>query len=482
MDRASRTTNADAPTGATDPLEDLRDLRDFLSPNGPSICEVRWGVGRPDVISVRLTRRKSQVRRDFLGSLILCDECRESIGRLLCDAGRISEAIDARHPMRIVDAVVRTLDACDCTTGSPGSLEAKVPAQARAVRPIQIGAARRTPKAHDGTARAPRVNVVLPRSVRVPREPEAAANVTASPELQLALDCGTQVTVIIGQRARSEMIEHSRRSGQRSVEVGGMLIGDKSVVTADGADRIDVHVTDALLIPARDASVAHVTFGPDDWSWVDRVLDEQYPGKARLGWYHTHPTQGIFFSKKDRDVHSVFTEPHQLALVIDPRTFEAGAFYWADAEARRIGGPLMTHLIEPRADEASGAPRSGTSGEPKIATLRVLIAIGLVARLMSVAYASGLSDPRSVILYALAALVLLRGYTSGFFRPEAPVEARILEWFQVEPVAALERAGKPSERTGGELLLPVLVLLLLIVTVLLFIAVSSNPRFLGWVR
>ena len=52
-------------------------------------------------------------------------------------------------------------------------------------------------------------------------------------------------------------------------------------------------------------------------------------GKCRLGWYHTHPSQGIFFSGQDRDAHTVFQRAH-LTLVIDPRVVEPGLFYWLD--------------------------------------------------------------------------------------------------------------------------------------------------------
>jgi hypothetical protein len=75
-------------------------------------------------------------------------------------------------------------------------------------------------------------------------------------------------------------------------------------------------------------------------------MKEKYSpvGKCRVGWYHTHPTQGIFFSGLDKDAHTIFRQPYQFALVIDPRSMDAGLFYWQDAERHRLGGPVLFSL------------------------------------------------------------------------------------------------------------------------------------------
>lgn len=46
-----------------------------------------------------------------------------------------------------------------------------------------------------------------------------------------------------------------------------------------------------------------------------------------VGWYHSHPHMGVFFSGQDKAVHRiVFDQPWHIALVVDPSTARRGLF------------------------------------------------------------------------------------------------------------------------------------------------------------
>ncbi|MCA9073144.1 MAG: hypothetical protein KDA84_29680, partial [Planctomycetaceae bacterium] len=84
-------------------------------------------------------------------------------------------------------------------------------------------------------------------------------------------------------------------------------------------------------------------------------------GKKRLGWYHTHPTQGLFFSSHDHDVHQIFRQPYQFGLVIDPRVMEAEAYFWMDPEHRTQTDRSVRISLRGQ----SGQPRSTKSKRSK---------------------------------------------------------------------------------------------------------------------
>jgi hypothetical protein len=115
--------------------------------------------------------------------------------------------------------------------------------------------------------------------------------------------------------------------------VAGLLVG-RVLLT----EPLGVIVTDILEFPDYDSSGAHVTVPAAVWAQVDGIFEERF-GRAKLdrvGWYHTHPTQGILFSRQDCDFHSVFTREFQVALVVDPLSMKAGIYFWADEERTRI--------------------------------------------------------------------------------------------------------------------------------------------------
>jgi hypothetical protein len=57
------------------------------------------------------------------------------------------------------------------------------------------------------------------------------------------------------------------------------------------------------------------------------ILEEFYPDKTVVGWYHTHPRMSIFLSSYDLFLHeNFFPHPWQVALVVEPYTHQGGFF------------------------------------------------------------------------------------------------------------------------------------------------------------
>jgi proteasome lid subunit RPN8/RPN11 len=108
-------------------------------------------------------------------------------------------------------------------------------------------------------------------------------------------------------------------------EVGGVLAG-KWRLDADSGETFVV-IEGVLPAPHTRHGSNFVTFTQDSLVALNDALDEKYPKKQMVGWYHTHPHMGVFLSSYDTWLHEhFFPEMWQVALVIDPHAQEAGFF------------------------------------------------------------------------------------------------------------------------------------------------------------
>ncbi|MGA7409674.1 MAG: Mov34/MPN/PAD-1 family protein [Bryobacteraceae bacterium] len=274
------------------------------------------------------------------------------------------------------------------------------------------------------------------------------------PELTYHVGCD-EVKVTISGQACQALIGHCGGSNLHGHEVGGILVGYRyeRTATAAGAVRHYVMVTDVIPVESQDSSERHLRFDEDTWEWVERQMTDRFTpeGKCRLGWYHTHPSQGIFFSGQDRDAHTVFQQHYQLALVIDPRVMEAGLFYWADYDERTLVGPLCFGLTEPSlqlpATRPAAVPREPLApvddgpSKPKLDGVRCAafaVLAGLFAGFLAGRFGHWLPPG---LACALAALVLvgLRLWTLGFFHRRVRILRSTVERFGVQAVRRIRR-------------------------------------------
>jgi proteasome lid subunit RPN8/RPN11 len=144
---------------------------------------------------------------------------------------------------------------------------------------------------------------------------------------------GGEVRVIVQPRALNEVQEHS--NSQTASELGGVLLG--RAYQHDGHYYVEVEA--ALPALSEDRGPFHFTFNADVWAHVNRQRETDYPGLQIVGWFHTHPGLGVFFSADDVVVHSAaFVMPWHIALVVDPLRAEAGFFGWAGSEVVPLSG------------------------------------------------------------------------------------------------------------------------------------------------
>lgn len=122
-----------------------------------------------------------------------------------------------------------------------------------------------------------------------------------------------------------------------TVELGGILLGKECVDPTTGEPF--VRITGAIEAKHYDNTRSSFTYTHDSWEEITRERDRLYPGLDIVGWYHTHPDFGIFLSHHDLFIHqNFFSQPLQVAYVVDPIRRDRGFFHWSGEKMAQVGG------------------------------------------------------------------------------------------------------------------------------------------------
>jgi proteasome lid subunit RPN8/RPN11 len=144
---------------------------------------------------------------------------------------------------------------------------------------------------------------------------------------------GDEVTVILSQLALKQIAAHG--ASQKYYEVGGALLGR----AYRWQDRAYVDVLAALPAVSDDHGPVHFTFTADAWSQLHKDREGRFPDLDIVGWFHTHPDLGVFYSSDDVVVHSAaFTQPWHVGMVVDPLRKETSFFGWQQGRLTPISG------------------------------------------------------------------------------------------------------------------------------------------------
>ncbi|MDH5287679.1 MAG: Mov34/MPN/PAD-1 family protein [Betaproteobacteria bacterium] len=136
---------------------------------------------------------------------------------------------------------------------------------------------------------------------------------------------GDAPLVLIDAQAMEVAAHHV---GASALERGGLLAG--TPVSLDGAVAL-VHVTRAIPGTEDDATPLSLRLGATVWSRANASL---LPGEAVVGWFHSHPGIGAFFSDTDRRTQAdFFAQAFSLGWVIDPVRGEHAWFVGARCES-----------------------------------------------------------------------------------------------------------------------------------------------------
>lgn len=132
-----------------------------------------------------------------------------------------------------------------------------------------------------------------------------------------------RLAVFVTQAAYGQAVSHAASEGDQ--EVGGLLAGNWCM-DADGARQ---YILVETALPARFTRQGKVflTFTQDSLVDLHAEMEERFPDRQIVGWYHTHPGMGVFLSHYDTWLHAnFFPEPWQVALVIEPHS-DIGGFF-----------------------------------------------------------------------------------------------------------------------------------------------------------
>ncbi len=144
--------------------------------------------------------------------------------------------------------------------------------------------------------------------------------------------------IFVYEDVLGEMIHYSEQDQKR--ETGGFLLGGLH------RDR-QVYVEVRGFLPATGTAsrATSLRFTHETWAAMTRQAEAEHPGELVLGWHHTHPRLGVFLSAYDLFIHRhFFSQPWQIAVVVDPCQRQFGFFQWLGDHVVDCG---FVHLRRP---------------------------------------------------------------------------------------------------------------------------------------
>lgn len=142
-----------------------------------------------------------------------------------------------------------------------------------------------------------------------------------------------ETLIVMSPQALLQVHEHGI-SNMRT-ELGGFLLGH----AYEDGDKLHIKVEVALPAVSDDHGPVHFTFNANSWSHCHAQKEAHYPSLQIVGWYHTHPGLGVFYSSDDVVVHSAgFALPWHVGLVVDPVRNTASFFGWVNGELANLSG------------------------------------------------------------------------------------------------------------------------------------------------
>jgi proteasome lid subunit RPN8/RPN11 len=118
-----------------------------------------------------------------------------------------------------------------------------------------------------------------------------------------------------------------------AVEAGGLLLGWRYLLGDHGATPL---VSVERFVPGRvfEGTGVSLALGTALWDDARPLLDA---GLVVVGWVHSHPDLGAFFSGTDRRTQrAFFAQPWQFGLCIDPVRGEEAWFHGADSRGEGL--------------------------------------------------------------------------------------------------------------------------------------------------
>lgn len=119
--------------------------------------------------------------------------------------------------------------------------------------------------------------------------------------------------IIFPDHVRQKIMAHLKT---KKVELGGLLVG--SVVSVDDLNEgiVIISINDSVESKNFESTSVSLSMSPSVWQSANKISDAI---TFVVGWYHSHPNLGAFFSGVDRKTQKdFFNLNYNLGLVIDP--------------------------------------------------------------------------------------------------------------------------------------------------------------------
>ena len=182
---------------------------------------------------------------------------------------------------------------------------------------------------------------------------------------------------------RQSVLDDIRNHGesQPDVEVCGVLVGSVYENSSGAFAYVEANIRGDFATGGN----AQVTFTAETWRHIEIEMDEKYPGRKIVGWYHTHPGFGIFLSEMDLFIQRHFFNARwQGAFVYDPKSQERGLFGWSNGEIVRLNfvvdneqGTAVTEMagpnVSPHAQGVQDSPAGSGPGTAAELTARIRV-------------------------------------------------------------------------------------------------------------
>lgn len=132
--------------------------------------------------------------------------------------------------------------------------------------------------------------------------------------------------IIFPDHVRDKVMTHLKT---QRVELGGLLLG--SVFSIDDLNQgvTLIVISDSVESKEFDSTSVSLSMSPSVWQSANESIDAK---RFVVGWYHSHPNLGAFFSSVDRKTQEdFFNSNYNTGLVIDPVRNEEKWFISSDS-------------------------------------------------------------------------------------------------------------------------------------------------------
>lgn len=116
---------------------------------------------------------------------------------------------------------------------------------------------------------------------------------------------------------------------QERTEMGGLLIGTVYRIDFAASQTYIVEISNSVPSKMTESTSVSLKLGPDVWLSARSICKEN---ERIVGWYHSHPGFGAFFSSTDKKTQKdFFNQPFNIGLVVDPFRKEEKWFFGKDS-------------------------------------------------------------------------------------------------------------------------------------------------------